>query len=406
MRVLLVSQYYAPEVGAPHVRLAAMVRRLVADGHEVEIVTAMPNHPTGRIFPGYRRRIMLTEHRDGARVHRVWVYAALGSGLRRMVTFATFSSMSLLGMVRAKRPDVVLVESPPLFVVLPAMLFRVVRRTPYVLLVADLWPDAAVDLGLLTNKWLSKAVYGLERRAYRSALAIAPTSDGQVATLRDDKHIPDSKIVLMPNGVDLAMFAPGEPSPEMRELLAPNGEEVVIYAGTHGFAHSLDTVVDAAHQLAKRRPSVRFVLVGDGSDKARVRDRVQREQMTNVLMLDGRPVEDIADMMRVAKIGLATNVSSPVFDGIRSAKIFPIMASAIPVLYSGRGESPRLVEEARGGLVTPPEDAGALADAVEQLLSDPEQATEMGRRGRAYATASFSWDVIVERFVRHLERLL
>ncbi|MFV0308390.1 MAG: glycosyltransferase family 4 protein [Desertimonas sp.] len=403
MKILLLTQYYAPEVGAAHVRLQAMVRRLVAAGHQVEIVTALPNHPTGAIYPEYRRKLMVTERRDGAVVHRVWVFAAIGSGFKRMLTFASFAVMALLGLARAERPDVVLVESPPLFVALPAMLYRLVRRAPYVMLVADLWPDAAIDLGLLRPGRLSALLYRLEARAYRRALAVCPVTDHQVETLRGVKAVPAEKVFLTPNGVDTELFSPGPADPAHRRLLAPNGEDVVLYAGTHGYAHALDTVIDAAKRLADRRPNVRFVLVGEGSEKARLAARVVDERVTNVAMIDRQPVEEIAAMMRAATIGLATTVRSELFSGARSAKMFPVMASGIPLLYSGVGEGPRIVEAGGAGVVTTPEDAAALADAVEWLLDHPSEAAEMGRRGRQLAVAEYSWDAIVDRFLDELE---
>lgn len=406
MRIQILSQYYAPEIGAAQVRLGAMTRQLVKAGHQVDVVAPMPNYPAGEIFPSYRRRMWMRESIDGAEVRRTWISAGIGAGIKRFGAFITFAGLAPIPMWRSPRPDVVLVESPPLFVAIPAVVHRLFRRVPYVILLADLWPDSAVDLGFVGEGPVLRALLGLERVAYRFAARVAPVTEAQVATLRDDKGVDADRILFMPNGVDLDMFGAGPPDPAVQAELAPNGERVLLYAGNHGYAQGLDVLLDAAPLILARHPDARIVMVGSGSERDRLAARLRDERLSGVVMLEPRPLDEIAAMYRVAEIGVTTLRPSPVFDGARPSKIFPAMASARPVVYSGRGEGARLISDAGAGLVATPEDPRALADACIRLLDDREGAREMGARGRDLVEREFSWEQLIARFVAELERVI
>lgn len=404
MRIQILSQYYAPEIGAPQVRLKAMADELVRRGHDVDVVTALPSYPVARIFPAYRRRFLHTERRDGATVRRVWIHAATGSGAGRLANFASFAALALIPMARTRRPDVVLVESPPLFVALPALVDNLVRRRPFALLVADLWPDTAIEMGMVPNRHARRLLYALERWAYRRSAFVAPVTEGQVETLRDRKGVPADKICLVRNGVDVELFRPGEPSAETRRLLSPGGERVVMFAGTLGYAQALDVIVDAAPLVRAAHPDVRVVFVGSGSERARIETRVADEGIAGVTFLDPRPLAEIAELYRGVAAGLTSLRDSPVFEGARPSKIFPMMAAGLPVVYSGRGEGARLVREAGAGVCAEPEDPRALAAALIEVLDDPVRAREMGAAGRRLVEAEFSWGRIVGDFLEFLER--
>jgi putative colanic acid biosynthesis glycosyltransferase WcaI len=404
VRVQILTQFYPPEISAASVRLDAMVDEFVRRGHDVDIVTAMPSYPVARIFDGYRGRLLSVEELKGATVWRVWIYAAVGSGVRRVLNFASFAALAPLAMARTPRPDVILVESPPLFAVIPAIVDRFARRRHYGLLVADLWPDTAVEMGMLPNGALRRALYWLERIAYRHAELIAPVTHAQVRALRTDKGVPADRLHLVRNGVDLELFAPGAPTPEVRELLSPNGERVIIFAGTLGYAQGLDVILDAAPVVRAAHPDARFVLVGAGSDAARVRSRVEAEAIAGVDLLPPRPLAQIAELYKGAFAGLTSLRASPVFEAARPSKIFPMMAAGLPIVYSGRGEGADLIASAGAGVVAVPEDPDALARAVIGLLDEPDAAVAMGRNGRRLVEADLSWSQIMEEFIDHLER--
>lgn len=404
MRIQILSQYYAPEIGAPQVRHKAITKELVRRGHQVDVVTAMPNYPTGRIWDGYRRKLIVREDRDGADVRRVWIHAATGSGLGRIVNYLSFAAMALIGMARTKRPTITIVESPPLFAVLPTLVDRLLRRRRYVLLISDLWPDTAIEMGMVSSRLAQRALFVLERLAYRFATVVAPVTEGIVDTLREAKRVPEAKICLLKNGVDLDLFDDSEPRQSVVNLLVPHGERVIMFAGTLGYAQGLDVIIDAIAPVRSVCPDARFVFVGSGSDEARVRARIFNEGIEGVVMLDPRPLEEVVEMYKVVTAGITSLLDSPVFEGARPSKIFPMMAAGLPILYSGRGEGARIVSDADAGLCVEPEDPTALANAIVRLLGDPERAREMGRNGRRLVEAEFSWRSIVGNFLDELER--
>jgi len=404
MRIQILTQYYEPEIGAPQVRLKAMAKVLVERGHQVDVVTAMPNYPVGRIFEGYRGRLLRTERRDGVTIRRVWVHAATGSGWSRLLNYTSFALLALLPMALTKRPDIVLVESPPLFAVVPALVDRLVRRRRFGVLVADLWPDVAIDLGLLSGRLTPRVMFALERAAYRWANIVAPTSDTQLTTIRDVKGVTAGKLHVVRNGVDLDLFAPGPADPAIRTLLAPHGERVILFAGTLGYMQGLDVVLDAISTVRTSHPDARFVFVGSGSEEARIRARIHDEHIEGAAVLDPRPLEEIALMYRCATAGITSLRRGPTFEGVRPAKIFPVMATGLPVIYSGGGETARLIAGADAGVVAEPANHQALADACIAVLDDPRRAAEMGSHGRRLVEEEYSWDRIMGEFLTVLER--
>lgn len=401
-RLLLLSQYYEPEVGAPQVRLAALVADLTRRGIAVEVVTALPNHPEGQIQAAYRRRVLVTEHRHGAVVRRVWMLAASGAGLRRMLSYLSFTATSLVGLIRCRRPDVIVVESPPPFLFVPARIFGVLWRRPVVFNVADLWPDSAVKLGLISDGRLASVLRRFERWIYRRARNVIAITEGVRDVLVEEKCVPAEKVSFLPNGVDTTMFAPRPPDEDMCHRFAPHGERLIVYAGTVGFAHGVEVAVDAMALLAARHPDAKLLIVGGGSGLPVVEARIAELAVTNVELVAPVQPADVARLYSSAVAGISTLRDNPLFEGTRPSKIFPILASGLPVVYSGAGEGARLVEENGVGIVCAPGDATALADAISRVLEDTDGAREMGTRGRDLVVAKFSWRALVDSWLSQL----
>jgi glycosyltransferase involved in cell wall biosynthesis/ubiquinone/menaquinone biosynthesis C-methylase UbiE len=408
VRFLILTQYFPPEVGAPQVRLSAFARELKRMGHEVEVMTGLPNHPTGRIFPKYRGRFYLKEEWEGIPVHRVWLYPSTGAGLKRMLNYLSFALTSLWGLSKAQRPDYIFVESPPLFLSLPAWLASRFWRVPFIFNVADLWPDSVKELGLMSNRLLLRIAEWLESWCYRQAAYITAVTEGIRDALVNQKHVPIQKLLFLPNGVDSTAFQVTPPQ-EKTSFFGFNQEwfynhKVFLYAGTIGFAQCLEVVVGAAESLLKENMhEITFMLVGDGSARNELEQLVARKQLSNVTFVNPVPYSEIIRLYCFAYAGLVSLCNKPLFEGARPSKILTIMASGKPVIYSGSGEGARLVEEARAGLVVPPEDPQALAEAVKKLVENPALAEEFGRNGRKYVEENLSWEVLVRDWLRQLE---
>lgn len=392
MRFLILTQYYPPEIGAAQSRLAAVARELQRAGHETRVVTALPNHPTGRLLPGYRMRPSMREELDGVTVDRVWLYPALGTGLRRLANYLSFAAACLVPLLRGPKPDYLFVESPPLFVMGAATIASRLRRIPIILNIADLWPDSVEQLGLATPGWTLRAFGALERWSYRRASLVTAVTDGIRDTLVGTKGLPPEKVLFLPNGVDLDCFRPADERPA-------EGPATFVYAGTHGVAHGLDTVLDAAELCA----DLEFVFVGDGSDKARLVEEAGRRGLANVRFLDPLPPAEVAALLRDATAGLACMRDLPVLQGARSAKVFAVMGSGRPVLYAGAGEDRKIIEAAGGGIVVPAGDGAALADGARRLAKDRALADELGRAARTYAEHHLGWNALVRDWLDQLQ---
>ncbi|HEY4740922.1 MAG TPA: glycosyltransferase family 4 protein [Candidatus Acidoferrales bacterium] len=397
MRFLILTQYFPPEVGAPQIRLSAFARELIRQGHSVEVVTALPNYPRGRIFDEYRNRWHLRETIDGMRVHRTWVYASLGAGWKRAVSFASFAITSLYSVFKCARPDWIFVESPPLSLVLPAILAARLWRVPVIMNVADLWPDSIRALGLDRGPNIMKVLASLERFAYAQSDMITTVSDGVRQNLVQEKTVPSSKILLLENGVDPDIFRPLAVDEDLKRTLGIQDQRIVLFAGTHGFAQGLETALAAAKLL--KNESIHFLFIGDGSAKAQLVQLASQRRLRNVTFLAPVNPNEVARYFSIADYGLACQRDVPLLEGNRPAKITSIMACGKPVLFAGKGEGARLVEEARGGVVVQPEDSLALANAIRNIVSNPVSAAAMGRNGRAFVQQHFMWESLVREWL-------
>jgi len=382
---LILTQYFPPEVGAPQIRLLAVARELLAAGNRVTVVTAMPNYPLGRVFDGYSRRVLLKETVAGVPVIRTWVRATTASSVPgRLGSYLSFAATSLVGCFRAGRHDVVLVESPPLFLGATAYLFSRLTRARMVLSVSDLWPASAKELGIVTNPLLLAAAERLESFLYRKAYRVAALTEG-IYNAVDGR----GSVVLFPNGVDARMFT--------KLAAGPGGKRATfVYTGTHGYAQGLEVIVEAA-DLLRDRADVEFVLIGDGPDKARVQALAAERGLDNLRFEPSVPVDEMPRILSDARASIVPLRNTPLFRGARPSKIMPALACETPVIFCGEGEAAAILESNACGLVVPPEDPAALAAAVRRLADDPAEAAALGRHGRELVLREFDWSSIVTR---------
>jgi glycosyltransferase involved in cell wall biosynthesis len=379
-----------------------MIREIVRLGHEVEVVTALPNYPTGKIRPDYRGRYYVRELWEGVPVHRVWLYAATGTGLRRLLNYATFTAGSIFGLLRAQKPDYVFIESPPLFLSVPAFLAASCWRVPMIFNVADLWPDSVRELGLLGDGIVFRFAVWLENWSYRKSAYVNVVTDYIREVLTGEKGVPDSKILFLPNGVDINLFKPGAPDQALSSELGLSGKKVILYAGTLGVANGLQVALDAMKLIQNDIPNVQLVFIGGGSEYAKLEASASGLGLKNVTFFTPQSPEYVARLYSVAYAGFTSLRNLPFAEGTRPSKVYPIMASGKAVIYSGSGEGANLVEEAKAGLVVTPEDPEALADAIKTLVGRPDLAEQLGKSGRQYVEQHLSWSNITQDWLRQL----
>jgi colanic acid biosynthesis glycosyl transferase WcaI len=399
-RFLLLTQFFSPEVGAAQVRLLEVAQALRRAGHTVAVVTAMPNYPHGRVFPGYERSVFARAEIAGIPVIRTWVYPAHGRNvLKRLTSFCSFSVTSFFGCLMARRPDYLLVESPPLFLGLTAFLYSRLFRVPFILNVSDLWSEAAKELGLVANQRILGLSDLLERFVYRRAYRINVVTLGLAERLATHKSVPRSKLLWLPNGVNLDTYRPGTDGHELVGRLGLGHAPVFSCVGTHGQTQGMQIILDAAQRVGS---SARFLLVGDGSEKPGMVSRARAMGLDNVTFLDPQPPDEVPRLMNLSRAALVTIRSGDMFRGVRPARMFPALGCGTPIIYSGEGEGAAIVQQADCGLVVPPGDADAIAQAVRELVADPERARRLGANGRALAEREYGWDAIVGRWLADL----
>jgi len=405
MRVLLLTVYFPPEAGAPQARTYDTAKLLVEWGHDVTVVTAFPNHPTGVIAPGYRGKLFMREKMDGVDVLRTWLYAAPNRGFWRWAAkHLSFSASSLLAAPLAGKFDLVLVGSASLFLGLTAYAVSRHQRIPWVLTVSDLWPATAVAQGRLSHPGLIKLAASLAAFIYTRADMLVGVTQGICDELVR-LGVPEEKVVHIPNGADTVMFHPDADGEAARKAWGLEGKFVVMYAGTMGPTQGLDVVLEAAKLLRDDR-DVQFVLVGEGADKQNLTDKAHREGIDNVSLFDHQPRHKMPSILNAADVIVVAQRKGRFFHGVVPSKTAEVMACGRPAIMAIVGEAAELLERAGAGLVVEPEYPQALADAVRQMKEQPEIAAEMGRKGRAFAVEHLERAKLAKRLEETLLKLV
>jgi glycosyltransferase involved in cell wall biosynthesis len=266
--------------------------------------------------------------------------------------------------------------------------------------VADLWLDAVVEMGAAPEGTVIRVLRRCERWMLRHADVVTTVTEGLRDVLVASGVDPD-RLAWLPNGADTVVFSPGPSDPaRRRDFLADPTHQLVLYAGTHGYVHRLEVVLEAA-QLLRGEP-ITFLLVGDGSEKEALRRTAISMGLDNVVFRDPVTPDEVAAMLREAAIGLVSVRGGDLYGSVRSAKMWAVMATATPVVYSGDDEGSRLVSEIGAGISTPAEDGAALAGAIRHLLADPAEALRLGERGRRWVEANASWNHLVGAWLDRL----
>lgn len=395
MRICFLTHYYPPEVGAPQARISALARALSERGASVTVQTGFPHYPDGVIRPPYSNRPCLIERDGPVKVVRTAVYPAPNRGFaRRLLDHASLAASAVAGAPLSGPADVVVCESPPLFLAGAAIAFARIKRAPLLLNVADRWPASAIELGALTDRRAIRAAEWLERAAYRSAAAISVPTEGLVDDLRLHPAA-RGKVVRLGPSVDVERFDP--------QPVAAGARLRVLYAGTVGLAQGLDTLVEAARRAGP--DAVEVTVAGDGADAAILRERIERERIEAVRMIGSVAHGEVPRLYAEADAAVVLLRDRPIFAGALPTKLLEAMAAGRAIVLSARGESARLVEGAGAGVIVPPEDPEALAGAFRELAGDAERLGALGAAGRRVAAERFSRERLVSRWWTLLQEL-
>jgi len=398
LRILYVSHYFPPEIGAPAGRVAGLARQWVREGHQVEVVTGFPHHPTGVIPAEYRAKFRhgyALEDYEGVRVHRTWIFPAANRGkfLRSLNYLSFMLSAAVTGSLRVKRPDVVIATSPQLLCAGAGWLLARRFGVPLVMEVRDLWPESLVAVGASGTR--SPLVMGLEKLArilYHSAAHVVTVTAAQREAIVSAGIAPE-RITVIANGIDDEFIARAAKAPA-----PPANEFVVTYVGTLGMAHHLETLLEAAHEL-RHEPGVRFQIVGEGARRAVLEEKARALQLANVQFAGERPREEVPRWIAASHVCAVLLRKTEVFLTVVPSKMLEIMAAGCPIVLGVGGEAKALLEKAGSGLAIEPEDSAQLAVVLRLLRAQPELRSKLGQSGKRFVQREFRRRALAQKYL-------
>jgi len=404
VKILLLTQYYPPEVGAAQNRLSALVRSCRRRGISVTVLTAMPNYPTGRVSDQYRTRWMIREIQDGVDVIRTWIWPRPGNGwLSRGLTYSSFALSSLVtGWLHAPRTDLLIWETPPLVLGPTAYLLSRFKGARLVTNVSDLWPASLTALGVLREGFLLRILKNLEEFVYRKSAAISGQTEHIATDIRN--RVPEVPVILWRNGVDARAFAHGDATTWRVRWHVPAGHFVVGYAGLFGISQGLEVICHAASQLCNI--PVTFVMVGHGPSKQGLIDLASRLGLTNFLWIPSCPHEEMPGIWRAFDCAVVCLRNLPLFRGAVPSKMYEAMAAGVPIILGVKGEAAEVIRDSGAGITVEPENADQMANAIGTLHADPAGGRQMGENGRRAAHTLYDREAINGRYIDGLLRAL
>jgi glycosyltransferase involved in cell wall biosynthesis len=372
MHILFLTDNFPPETNAPASRTFEHTREWVKAGHQVTVITCAPNFPKGEIFAGYRNRLWQSEAIDGVRVIRVWSYITANEGfLKRTLDYMSFMVSGFIASLFVRNVDVVVGTSPQFFTVCAAYVTSLFKRVPWVFELRDLWPDSIRAVGAMGDSKMLDRLERLELFLYRKADHIVSVTHSFKRNLIG-RGIAANKISVVTNGVDMSKFSLRPKDEKLVVQLNLTGKFVAGYIGTHGMAHALETILDAA-ELVRTMPGgdqFRFVLLGEGAKKTALLQSARERGLDNVIFLEPVSKQEIARYWSLLDVSIIHLKKTKLFTTVIPSKLFECMAMGIPVLHGVQGESAEIVEREGVGLLFEPENAGALVQGLEKLAGE------------------------------------
>jgi len=407
MHILIVHQYYLHKKGAGGSRWNEFAKYWAKAGHNITVLAGMLEIVTAKKFPEYKGRFVLTES-DGPNivVKRCHVSEAYNkSFIGRAWGYFSFTFSSTLAGLFVKKPDVIICSSPPLTVGFTGWVLSKLKRVPMVFEVRDLWPESAIDTGVLTNKWMIKLGYWLERFSYEHSVWINVLTPAFEKALIQKKGIRPDKISVIPNGADLDIIRPGPRDNWVREKYNLKDKFVVTYVGAHGLANALMQLIEAAKILKKTDPQVQVVLVGDGMEKPKLLEAVKKFDLDNVTLIDAVPKSQISDYLNASDVCTAVLKKCDTFKTVYPNKVFDYMCAEKPVIIGIDGVARKLVDDAQAGIYVEPENPEAFVRAVETIKADYENMKKLAVGAREFAVEHFSRKSLSAKYLKIIEQL-
>lgn len=409
MRILLVHQYFLEKNDPGGSRFNEMTNQWVDSGHEVIVICGMLNYVTGKIPERYRgQKFNVSYYRENLKVHRTYVSPGYNkSFMGRLWAYFSFVWYgTIAGMKEEGQFDCVVASSPPLFVGVIAIILAKLKKTKFLFEVRDLWPESAIETGVIKSKTIAGMSFWLEKLIYRKARLINVLTPAFEKNLIEKKRIPGSKITVIPNASDFESSKLAMDSKDfvlLRKKLGIEGMFSVIYVGAHGIANKLDQLIDSAVLL--REEKVEFILIGDGMDKQRLIKYASEKGVNNVKFLNPVSKQEVYSYILAADVGVSVLKKTDTFKTVYSNKTFDYMSCKKPVIMAIDGASRELVEKANCGLYAEPENPSDIADKIRVYLNDRQLVDAHGQNGYKYAKANFDRAILSKKYIDNIEKV-
>ena len=404
MHILLVHQYFLGKNDAGGSRWNQFSKYWSQKGHKVTVLAGTVHYASGKKAPQYKGKYVVrekeSENVDVLRCHVSESYNKSFVG-RLWAYFSFFFSTLWAGVFHAGKCDIIICTSPPLTVGLTGWILSKLKRVPMVFEVRDLWPESAIDTGVLTNKWLIKMSFWLERTSYKSASWINVLTPAFEESLVKNKSINPDRISMIPNGADMDIFLPGQRDNWVRTKYGIEEKIIITYVGAHGVANHLIQLIDVAESM-KDDPDVLIMLVGDGMQKDMLKKEVAQRGLSNILFVDSVPKTEIVDYVAASDICTAVLKKVDTFKTVYPNKIFDYMSACRPIILAIDGVARKLLEDAGSGVYVEPENTEAFVKAIYQLKEDPEFCLQCGQSGLDHVARLFSREILAEKYLEIL----
>ncbi|QWR78932.1 glycosyltransferase family 4 protein [Candidatus Magnetomonas plexicatena] len=408
MKILFFSENFPPEVNAASTRVYERACYWVKWGHDVTVITCAPNFPQGRLYPGYKNKWHQVEHMDGIRVVRVKTFISKNEGVAlRTLDFLSYNVTAVAAALFEKKPDVAISTSPQFFAAVAGWMVSEARGVPFIFELGDLWPASIAAVGVMKRgNVLLKMVEKMELYLYdRAAHVVSLTNSFKDDLVR--RGVPEEKITVVINGVDLPRYAPIPKDPELMNALALDGKFVVGYIGTQGAAHGLENVIEAAKILKDRNENeICFLFVGTGSEHEKLKAKVEHFNLTNVLFVPAKPKAEMPRYWSLCNVALVHLKDSPVFKTVIPSKMFEAMGMGLPLMVvSPDGEASAIVEKENCGLWCPAGNPQILCDKVLFLKENPAELKVFSTKSFD-ASQRYTREIQAEKMIAVIEEIL
>ncbi len=413
MKLLILTQYFPPEVGAPQNRLFELAVRLKKIGVDVTVLTAMPNYPQMKIYNGYEDKKYLYEEIEGIPVHRSSIYLPKSKSIiQRLLNYFSFVySSAQVGKNKIGDVDVIMCESPPLFLGYSALYLKRKKKAKLIFNVSDLWPESAEKLGVVTNKWMLKLAYNLEAKLYSKSVLVTGQTQGICKNITE--RFSEVKTYWLPNGVDVSYYNPLTVKGNWRiENGFTDNDILFLYAGIIGLAQGLEIILSAAEKVMLRQAQqtefkhIKFILLGSGPEKEKLQAIQTEKQLTNVYFFDAVSKMQMPSIIQASDVSIIPLRKLELFLGAIPSKIFENLAMKKPVILAVDGEARELfVNQGKCALYSEPENVDDLVKNILLLFNNSTLRKQLGEKGRSYVEQNFNRNTIAQNFHEILNSL-